>query len=108
MRNELSSDALIPEGMEVSSVSDAWKEHFAKEGGTFNDNSLANPEVDNNVNMEKYDRSKRIPFELYKRRTTVVVRREKFLDVVCNALSEYKYVGPNQRGDLVLACRYIH
>ncbi|EPS65360.1 hypothetical protein M569_09418, partial [Genlisea aurea] len=44
-------------------------------------------------------------FELYKRRTTVVVARKKFLDVVCEALSEYKYLGPNQRADLVLACR---
>lgn len=52
------------------------------------------------------DRSKSVPFELYKRRTTVVVRRETFLDIVCGALTEYKYVGHNQRADLVLACRY--
>ena len=51
----------------------------------------------------KADRS--VPFELYKRRTTVVVMRESFLNVVCGALAEYKYVGPNQRADLVLACR---
>ncbi|CAA0815051.1 P-loop NTPase domain-containing protein LPA1 homolog 2 [Striga hermonthica] len=51
------------------------------------------------------DKSKSRPFELYKKRTTVVVRRKKFLDVVCEALSEYKYVGPNQRADLVIACR---
>ncbi|KAG9146461.1 hypothetical protein Leryth_011756, partial [Lithospermum erythrorhizon] len=44
-------------------------------------------------------------FELYKRRTTAVVSRKLFLDVVCNALTEYKYVGPNQRADLILACR---
>ncbi|KAL6506412.1 hypothetical protein OROGR_024593 [Orobanche gracilis] len=50
------------------------------------------------------DQSKSKPFELYKRRTTLVVRRKKFLDVVCEALSEYKYVGPNQRADLVIAC----
>lgn len=43
--------------------------------------------------------------ESYKRRTTVVIGRDKFLDVVCDALSEYKYVGPNQRKDLILACR---
>uniref|UniRef100_A0A7N0ZYZ9 Uncharacterized protein n=1 Tax=Kalanchoe fedtschenkoi TaxID=63787 RepID=A0A7N0ZYZ9_KALFE len=54
---------------------------------------------------EKDDRSKRVPFELYKRRTTVVVRRETFLDVVCDALAEYKYFGPNQRSDLIRACR---
>lgn len=48
------------------------------------------------------------PFESYKRRTTAVVDRETFLDVVSDALAEYKYVGPNQRADLVLACRYIY
>lgn len=52
------------------------------------------------------DKNKTEPFELYKRRTTVVVRRNFFLDVVCEALSEYKYVGTNQRADLVIACRY--
>ncbi|KAG8072933.1 hypothetical protein GUJ93_ZPchr0006g42418 [Zizania palustris] len=46
-----------------------------------------------------------IPFELYKTQTTIVVSREKFLSVVCDALSSYKYVGPNQKADLHLACR---
>ncbi|CAL9194869.1 unnamed protein product [Musa hybrid cultivar] len=46
-----------------------------------------------------------IPFELYKRQTTAFVTRDTFLNLVCDALSEYKYVGPNQRTDLVLACR---
>ncbi|KAF7082208.1 hypothetical protein CFC21_086087 [Triticum aestivum] len=46
-----------------------------------------------------------IPFELYKTQTTAVVSREEFLDVVCDALTLYKYVGPNQRADLLLACR---
>ncbi|GAY59745.1 hypothetical protein CUMW_196840 [Citrus unshiu] len=74
-----------------------------------------NPEKDDGCNpgscfckeevSESGDRSKRIPFELYKRRTTVVVSRETFIDVVCDALTEYKYVGHNQRADLVLACR---
>lgn len=59
-----------------------------------------------NLTLEE-DKSKTEPFELYKRRTTVVVRRKFFLDLVCEALSEYKYVGPNQRADLVIACRYI-
>lgn len=49
---------------------------------------------------------KSVPFELYKRRTSAFIRRENFLDIVCDALAEYKYVGPNQRADLVLACRY--
>jgi hypothetical protein len=46
-----------------------------------------------------------IPFELYKTQTTAVVLREEFLNVVCDALTLYKYVGPNQRADLLLACR---
>ncbi|OWM73776.1 P-loop NTPase domain-containing protein LPA1 homolog 1-like [Punica granatum] len=104
LRNELSADALLAEGTEVSSGADT-REHFDKGGGAFSRSSVVNNEVDNHVNKEKCDRSKKIPFELYKRRTTVVVRRETFLDVVCSALSEYKYVGPNQRADLVLACR---
>jgi hypothetical protein len=43
-----------------------------------------------------------------KKRITVVVKREKFLDIVCAALSEYRYVSPNQRMDLIIACRYYH
>ncbi|GAB2233660.1 hypothetical protein Droror1_Dr00002888 [Drosera rotundifolia] len=54
---------------------------------------------------QKDERSKGLPFELYKRRTTIIVRREAFLDVVCAALGEYKYLGLNQRRDLILACR---
>ena len=76
------------------------------------------PEGTDNVSPSKVDsckqmvsgkdhRSKSVPFEMYKTRTTVEVRRETFLDVVCDALAEYKYVGPNQRADLVLACRYV-
>lgn len=38
-----------------------------------------------------------IPVELYKTQATVAVSREEFLDVVCDALTLYKYVGPNQR-----------
>lgn len=38
-------------------------------------------------------------------RTTIVIKRKIFLDVVCDALAEYKYVGLNQRADLALACR---
>ncbi|KAL1208639.1 putative P-loop NTPase domain-containing protein LPA1 [Cardamine amara subsp. amara] len=51
------------------------------------------------------DKSKSKPFEMYKRRTTVVVSREIFVNVVCDALAEYKYVGHDQRADLILACR---
>lgn len=49
--------------------------------------------------------SSAIPFELYKRQTTVVVSRDDFINVVCDALTLYKYVGPNQRADLILACK---
>ncbi|KAF3319897.1 P-loop NTPase domain-containing protein LPA1 [Carex littledalei] len=49
--------------------------------------------------------SSAIPFELYKRQTTVVVSRDYFINVVCDALTLYKYVGPNQRADLILACK---
>ncbi|VVB16774.1 unnamed protein product [Arabis nemorensis] len=55
------------------------------------------------LNNDDVDKSK--PFEMYKRRTTVVVSREIFLNVVCDALAEYKYVGHDQRADLILACR---
>ncbi|KAF7805620.1 P-loop NTPase domain-containing protein LPA1-like protein 1-like isoform X1 [Senna tora] len=79
-RSESSRDALLPEGIPISGL-DAVKQKI------------------------KDDRSKNAPFELYKRRTTAVVRRETFLNVVCEALAEYKYVGPNHRADLVLACR---
>lgn len=57
---------------------------------------------------ENDDRTKSMPFESYKKRTTVVVKRRRFIDVVCDALAEYKYVSPNQRADFVLACRYFN
>ncbi|KAL6912340.1 hypothetical protein ACP4OV_001145 [Aristida adscensionis] len=58
------------------------------------------------LNPEILDRSGgSVLFELYKDQTTVVVSREEFLSVVCDALSLYKYVGPNQKADLLLACR---
>lgn len=81
MRNEPSSDVLLPKEAAVSGV-DASKGSGWKDYGT-----------------------RSLSFELYKRRTTVIVRRETFINVVCDSLNEYKYVGPNQRADLVLACR---
>ncbi|GJR15826.1 P-loop NTPase domain-containing protein LPA1 homolog 2-like protein isoform X1 [Tanacetum coccineum] len=65
-----------------------------KEGGSSSSDVLKNA-----------DKIRSIPFESYKKRTTVIVKRRRFIDVVCDALAEYKYVGPNQRADLVLACR---
>lgn len=80
-RKENSTDVLKPE-VEALSDFDVFKRNFVKRDG------------------------KSVPFELYKRRTSAFVRRETFLDIACDALAEYKYVGPNQRADLVLACRY--
>ncbi|ESQ37507.1 hypothetical protein EUTSA_v10002416mg [Eutrema salsugineum] len=72
---------------------------FAKESGGSNCVQKANCLVADDVDKDKR------PFEMYKRRTTVVVSRQIFLDVVCDALAEYKYVGRDQRADLILACR---
>lgn len=41
-----------------------------------------------------------------KKRSTVTVSRDKFLNVVCDALAQYQYLGPKQRTDLMVACRY--
>lgn len=104
MRNESSTDALLPKEMEMAE-GDASKRNSEKQVDFSTGGSFSQAEVGNRLVSEKDDRNKSIPFELYKRRTTVVVRREAFLNVVCEALTEYKYVGPNQRADLVLACR---
>ncbi|XP_010503159.1 PREDICTED: P-loop NTPase domain-containing protein LPA1 homolog 2 [Camelina sativa] len=75
---------------------------FAKENGGSTCVEKLNRLVADDVDVDK---NKSKPFEMYKRRTTVVVSREIFLDVVCDALAEYKYVGRDQRADLILACR---
>jgi hypothetical protein len=41
-----------------------------------------------------------------KKRSTTTVLREKFLDVVCDGLAKYQYLGVKQRLDLMVACRY--
>ncbi|KAG6762006.1 hypothetical protein POTOM_032490 [Populus tomentosa] len=105
MRNEFSNEVSLSEEVEIRVV-DASKENSEREDGLSSGGSLGKIEVSNRLVSEE-DRNKSIPFELYKRRTTVVVRRESFLNVVCDALTEYKYVGPNQREDLVLACRFV-
>ncbi|KAK8956432.1 hypothetical protein KSP40_PGU014442 [Platanthera guangdongensis] len=64
-----------------------------------------NHEVLNKIMVQENMERSSIQFELYKRQTTVVVTREHFSSVVCDALSAYKYVGPNQSIDLLLACR---
>ncbi|KAK3041010.1 hypothetical protein RJ639_026722, partial [Escallonia herrerae] len=84
---------------------DASKGEFPKGNGCDTNSCLEKADGRNHLIPESDCRSRSKPFELYKRRTTVVIRRNTFLDVVSDALSEYKYVGPNQKADLVLACR---
>ncbi|KAJ7562802.1 hypothetical protein O6H91_03G084900 [Diphasiastrum complanatum] len=43
--------------------------------------------------------------ETYKQHSMVVVGRETFLNIICDALAQYRYVGPHQKADLMLACR---
>ncbi|WJX50187.1 hypothetical protein P8452_36528 [Trifolium repens] len=93
-RSESSTDNLKLEAA-VSSGPNALKGNFVKKADLGNQQPL----------LGKHNRTKSIPFELYKMRTSVFVRRETFLDIVCDGLAEYKYVGPNQRADLILACR---
>lgn len=100
MRTECLGDTLAAMGV-IKTGNDFLKVNTGKEnsrsdkeGGGSSSNALKN---DDNIRS--------IPFESYKKRTTVIVKRRRFIDVVCDALAEYKYVGPNQRADLVLACR---
>ncbi|KAG0493747.1 hypothetical protein HPP92_004741 [Vanilla planifolia] len=61
--------------------------------------------MDQDLAEENVEKLSSIQFERYKRQTTVFVTRDAFLNVVCDALSVYNYVGPNQKADLLLACR---
>lgn len=99
LRSENFVDKLVPKFTETSPPRDA-KVHPQRDP-EYCINACSGERVVN-LTVEE-DKSK--PFELYKRRTTIVVRRKVFLDVICEALTEYKYVGPNQRADLILACR---
>ncbi|KAG9454753.1 hypothetical protein H6P81_007657 [Aristolochia fimbriata] len=45
------------------------------------------------------------PSELFKKQTTIKVNRGRFLDAICSSLEENRYVGLNQRSDIILACR---
>ncbi|XP_076896595.1 P-loop NTPase domain-containing protein LPA1 homolog 2-like [Bidens hawaiensis] len=81
---------------------DLLKVHPLKENISENiDNQSDKMNVSNHMVSEEDGK----PFESYMKRTAVVIKRKRFIDVVCDALSEYKYVGPNQRADFVLACR---
>ncbi|KAF7823368.1 P-loop NTPase domain-containing protein LPA1-like protein 1-like [Senna tora] len=93
VKNESSTVTVLPDGMIISEYGQSASIYLGKSNGM------------NQLFSDKDDKTNSVPFELYKRRTTAFVRREKFLDIICDALTEYKYVGPNQRADLVLACR---
>ncbi|XP_071734888.1 P-loop NTPase domain-containing protein LPA1 homolog 2-like [Rutidosis leptorrhynchoides] len=101
MRTECVGDTLAAAMGEIKTAID-FNHHPGKENskeiGTSN-NTTKVLKNDDDVKIRS------IPFESYKKRTTVIVKRRRFIDVVCDALAAYKYVGPNQRADLVLACR---
>ncbi|RWR83484.1 P-loop NTPase domain-containing protein LPA1 1 [Cinnamomum micranthum f. kanehirae] len=104
MRSECLGDALPLVEVETSKL-DFFVRNFENGNGCYMSGSSGQDALNEHLVLEKDNKSNSIPFESYKRRTTVIVRRETFLDVVCDSLSEYKYVGPNQRADLLLACR---
>ncbi|CAL9074163.1 unnamed protein product [Musa textilis] len=102
MRDEYSVDDLPSD----ATSSNDWRipsnvEYESNETGGLDQANMTNDLIQENVHT-----TCGIPFELYKRLTTAVVSWERFLDVVCDALALYKYVGRNQRADLLLACRY--
>ncbi|KAF5188846.1 P-loop ntpase domain-containing protein lpa1, partial [Thalictrum thalictroides] len=99
MRKKYFDDASPPSSLEISEFDVLQGDCKKGKGG-----QLCKEKVENLVVAVQDERSDSGTFELYKRRTTVVVRRGVFLDIVCDALSDYKYVSPSQRADLVLAC----
>lgn len=105
-RSGSSTDAFKTEGMVLSGF-DASTGNVKKD---CHDAAacLGKTDMGNHLLSGKGYGSKSVPFELYKRRTTIFVQRETFLNIVCDVLAEYKYVGPNQRADLMLACRYLY
>ncbi|URE16584.1 2-phosphoglycerate kinase-related [Musa troglodytarum] len=100
MRDEDSGGGLPPDGRS----SDSWKIP-SSEKNRHDIDGLGQANMTDRLTPENVDTSSGMPFELYKRLTTVVVSRERFLDIVCDALTLYKYVSPHQRTDLLLACR---
>lgn len=97
MRNNRSNDGFSTFGADVSLLD--MPEIRTYKGSSFE-------VIDQKKSIEEnVDKISSRQFELYKRHSTVVVSRPVFLNVVCDALSAYKYVGPNQMADLLLACR---
>ncbi|KAL8089875.1 P-loop NTPase domain-containing protein LPA1 homolog 2-like isoform X1 [Apium graveolens] len=104
MKSECVGDASVSAGLLISGL-DALKMCPLRENNCGTNQFSEKTSKGNHLVLEVDNKSKSQPFESYKKRTTIVVKRKTFLDVVCEALAEYKYVGPNQRADLVLACR---
>ncbi|KAK1357430.1 P-loop NTPase domain-containing protein LPA1-like [Heracleum sosnowskyi] len=104
MKSECVGDASVSAGLLISGL-DALKMCPPRESSCGTNQFSEKTSKGNHLVLEVDNKSKSQPFESYKKRTTIVVKRKTFLDVVCEALAEYKYVGPNQRADLVLACR---
>ncbi|KAI7997912.1 hypothetical protein LOK49_LG10G01667 [Camellia lanceoleosa] len=104
MMRDIPGNAWPDIGMEVSSLDDVCG-HNEKENGCSTGSWFGDEEADSDLVLEKDDKCSSKPFEFCKRRMSVAVERETFLDVVCGVLAEYKYVGPTQRADFILACR---
>ncbi|RYQ97969.1 P-loop NTPase domain-containing protein LPA1 homolog 2 isoform X1 [Arachis hypogaea] len=104
-RNGSSTDDFQSDGMILSGFHASNSNIVEKDARAAAAICLDKTDFGSHLVLGKDYQRKSIPFELYKRRTTVFVQREKFLDIVCEALAEYKYMGPNQRADLALACK---
>ncbi|KAL7170193.1 hypothetical protein ACSBR2_035116 [Camellia fascicularis] len=104
MMRDIPGNAWPDIGMEVSCLDDVCG-HNEKENGCSTGSWFGEEEADSDLVLEKDDKCSTKPFEFCKRRMSVAVERETFLDVVCGVLAEYKYVGPTQRADFILACR---
>jgi hypothetical protein len=44
-------------------------------------------------------------YDVQRKRRTIVLDRAEFMNVVCDAMSEYRYFNPNKRFDFALACK---
>ncbi|EHA8588235.1 putative P-loop NTPase domain-containing protein LPA1 [Cocos nucifera] len=101
------ADLWFPHGAKISK-SDVSEIPSSRQNDFKQSDCLGQGNVTYHSAQENVETSSSMAFALYKRQTTVVVKRETFLNVIGSVLSEYKYVGPNQRADLVLACRFYH
>ncbi|XP_022998862.1 P-loop NTPase domain-containing protein LPA1 homolog 1-like isoform X2 [Cucurbita maxima] len=105
IRKEASTDVFLPEKSDILGLVSLVGQGQSENDTDYYHNCFDGKEIFDNLGSREGDNSKNIPFELYKKSRTAVVKRETFLDVICDSLAKYKYVGPNQRADLILACR---